>query len=230
MDKNLKEDTRMKKIHITALISYIAITVMVSSCGGNRNPARTYMPDMGPSRAYETYAMHDTVLFTTESKMRGGNIIFYNSMPVPGTIKRGELYPYTISNDSIGYKLSASVVSPLTDTLDMASLAEAGRLYNINCGICHGDKAGGNGPLATSGQIGAVANLASGEKAALSDGTMFHVITYGKGQMGSYAAQLNSKQRWEVIQYIRSLQKGGTTTTSDSSAAKKSTDSAAVAK
>jgi mono/diheme cytochrome c family protein len=41
---------------------------------------------------------------------------------------------------------------------------------------------------------------------AMPEGTMFHSATYGKGQMGSYASQLNTRQRWEVITYIKSKQ------------------------
>jgi hypothetical protein len=44
---------------------------------------------------------------------------------------------------------------------------------------------------------------------------MYHVITYGKGQMGSYASQLFPEQRWWVINYMRSKQ--GPLTGSDSS-------------
>ena len=40
----------------------------------------------------------------------------------------------------------------------------------------------------------------------MADGTMFHSITYGKNNMGSYASQLDRKQRWMVIKYIRTLQ------------------------
>jgi hypothetical protein len=42
------------------------------------------------------------------------------------------------------------------------------------------------------------------------DGQMFYSITYGKNLMGSYASQLNSTQRWQVIAYIRSKQGGQT--------------------
>ena len=42
--------------------------------------------------------------------------------------------------------------------------------------------------------------------ANMPDGQMFYSITYGKGQMGSYASQLSTKQRWEVIAYIKSKQ------------------------
>jgi mono/diheme cytochrome c family protein len=49
---------------------------------------------------------------------------------------------------------------------------------------------------------------------------MFYVTTYGKNLMGSYASQLSSAQRWQVISYIRSKQKGaGTATATTSSAA-----------
>ena len=37
------------------------------------------------------------------------------------------------------------------------------------------------------------------------DGTMFHVMTYGKNNMGSYASQLSREQRWRIVQYIRTL-------------------------
>jgi hypothetical protein len=40
----------------------------------------------------------------------------------------------------------------------------------------------------------------------MADGTMFHSITYGKNNMGSYASQLDRKQRWMVVKYIRTLQ------------------------
>ena len=61
---------------------------------------------------------------------------------------------------------------------------------------------------------------------ALPVGTMYYSITYGKGQMGSYASQLTPKQRWEVIAFIRKKQgvSAGTSATApkaDSTAAAK---------
>jgi mono/diheme cytochrome c family protein len=40
----------------------------------------------------------------------------------------------------------------------------------------------------------------------MTDGTMFHSLTYGKNNMGSYASQLSREQRWMIIKYIRTLQ------------------------
>jgi len=197
--------------------------MVLNSCGSKQSPGHSYMPDMGESRAYETYDMHDTARFTTDAARRGGTTIYYNSMPVPGTLRRGDMFPYDMANDSNGYKMSAAVQNPLIDSLDIAGMNEAGRLYNINCAICHGTTAGGNGPLATAGHIGGVANLTLPNYVAMTDGTMFHSITFGKGVMGSYASQLNKQQRWEIIKYIRTLQSGKGGAKTDSTAAKGAT-------
>jgi hypothetical protein len=61
---------------------------------------------------------------------------------------------------------------------------------------------------------------------------MYHVIMYGKGQMGSYASQLKAAERWWVINYIRQKQGGGktaTTATTDTAAAGGTTAPAANA-
>ena len=194
----------MKKVNIISLVAIVLFATAISSCNGKRNPGRVYMPDMGYSQAYETYAGHDTMFQTTNMYHKGGNQFFYNSMPVAGTIKRGELHPYTMTNDTVGYARSATVKNPM-DTIRF-SMAEAARLYNINCGICHGDKGAGNGPIAAGGFVGGVANLTLPLYVSMADGTMFHSITYGRNLMGSYAAQLSREQRWMVVKYIRTLQ------------------------
>ena len=38
---------------------------------------------MAYSRAYETYAQRDSMMFTTDPARKGGNMIFYNNMPLP---------------------------------------------------------------------------------------------------------------------------------------------------
>ena len=49
-------------------------------------------------------------------------------------------------------------------------------------------------------------NLTSAVYVSMADGTMYHSLNYGKNLMGSYASQLNRKQRWQIVQYIRTLQ------------------------
>ncbi len=218
----------MKKIAIIT-IGALAVITSVSSCTSKRDPGRIYMPDMTYSRAYETYAERDSSDFTTNIYNKGGNKIFYNSIPVAGSIKRGELFPYPLSNDSNGYKMSATIQNPFQGSLSAAELEESGRLYNINCGICHGEGAAGNGPMSTGGKIGGIANLTLPNYVAMADGTMFHVVEYGKGVMGSYASQLSREQRWKIIKYIRTLQAGDEPVTDSTGGAAKPKDSTAIA-
>src|SRR5882724_7107623 len=126
----------MKKLSI---IVVIAMVVFVWSCSDVRTePGRVYMPDMAYSRAYETYAPIDTL------EKQG---IHYNARPVPGTIKRGSLFPFTIAKDKTGdttnYALSKQVQDPIP-ALDGGQMKEAERLYLVNCGVCHGMKLDGN--------------------------------------------------------------------------------------
>ena len=177
----------------------VVLMIALISCDRTRrNPGRAYMPDMVYSTAYETYA-------STERLEKKG--VHYTGRPVEGTIARGDMMPYRLKNDTLDYKQSAIVKNPLIP--ESIQMKEAERLYLVNCGICHGAKLDGNGPLFNGGEgpyTAAPKDFTSAEMKAMAEGTMFHAVTYGKGQMGSYASQLNTKQRWEVIAYIKSKQ------------------------
>jgi mono/diheme cytochrome c family protein len=197
----------MKRIKLLTAILILA-TVVFSSCGDDkRTPGKIYMPDMAYSRAVETYTLLDSAKFT-DNPANLGKEIFYNRRPVDGTIGVGEMFPYTLTDDSAGYAMSAQIKNPLPPLTGKDSV-ETARLFNINCAICHGAKGVADGPLSTSGKVGAVANLTTDAYNKMADGTMFHSITYGRknvGMMGSYASQLNRKQRWQIVQYVRMLQ------------------------
>lgn len=195
----------MKRTSIITIFSVVAVMISVVSCSDvKRKPNKIYMPDMAYSRAYETYSV--TQEQVDEMAKQG---IHYSNMPVSGTIARDEELPYHLKNDSAGYIQSAQVKNPLPP-LTANEMSEARRLFNINCAICHGEKLDGNGPLYKGGSgpyAAAPAALAINPKyIAMAEGTMFHSITYGKNMMGSYASQLSRKQRWMIIQYIKSKQ------------------------
>jgi mono/diheme cytochrome c family protein len=119
----------MKKLSI---ISVLVFTVAIVGCKDKRTPGRVYMPDMAYSRAYETYLNTDNL---------DSHGIHYTRMPVPGTIKRGELFPFPlakdITGDSTNYIAAKQIANPLP-SLKADELKEAERLYLVNCGICHG--------------------------------------------------------------------------------------------
>ena len=203
---------KMKKLfYISSL--FVAIAITSCSDNGNRNPHNVYMPDMAYSRAYETYAYRDSAVFTTNEAERGQKI-FYNNLPVSGSIARGEEMPFSLTKDIAGdttnYTKSKEVKSPV-DTMTGAQLVESERLYLINCGICHGKALDGNGPLYKGGEGPFAAKPATlvgdAKYEAMPEGQMFYSVAYGKGQMGSYASQLTRRQRWEIIAFIKHKQK-----------------------
>ncbi|MEO6314977.1 MAG: cytochrome c [Chitinophagaceae bacterium] len=193
----------MKKLSIIAIVT--AGIILAQSCSDvQRKPSRVYMPDMAYSVAVETYSDH--------SRLNDSNI-FYNASPVQGTVKReeGVLIHYEILKDTTGtYNTSASLKNPLP-AMDTAQKIEAERLYLVNCGVCHGQKLDGNGPLYKDGSgpyPAKPANLSGSDAkyVAMAEGTMFHSVTYGKNLMGSYASQVSPRQRWMIISYIKGKQ------------------------
>jgi len=210
----------MKKFVLIASCAAMGI-VFVSCNKVRRNTGRAYMPDMYYSRAYETYS--STEALDKENAM-------FNGMPVAGTIARGDMFPYALKNDSAGYAQSAFVKNPLDAETLNSTISEAERLYLVNCGICHGSKLDGNGPLWKGGDgpfPSAPKNFMADDMKSMAEGTMFHSVTYGKNMMGSYASQLSPKQRWMVIAYIKSNQGGGIKTV-DSKSLNAKSDSATV--
>ena len=41
----------------------------------------------------------------------------------------------------------------------------------------------------------------------LSDGKIYHTITYGYNAMGAHASLLTPEERWQVVMYVHELQK-----------------------
>jgi len=209
----------MKKLSVISLV-LLSVLILVSCSDVKRSRGKEYMPDMGYSRAYETYAPHDNLTL---------NHINYTAMPVPGTIKRGEVFPFSIpkdkEGDSVNYIASRQVVNPIP-ALDSPQLKEAERMYLINCGICHGTALDGNGPLYNGGNgpySAAPKNLVGDAVVSvMPEGQIFYSVTYGKGQMGPYSSQLSTSQRWKIVHYVKSKQlaaKGGAATSAGGASA-----------
>lgn len=223
--KDHQSDQMKKAVIIVAAITAVVLT----ACSfGDKKPHRVYMPDMAYSRAVETYSSLDTL------HKQG---IYYNAMPVKGTIKRGEVFPFPIEmdkgGDSTNYVLSRQVANPLP-ALDPNQMREAERLYLVNCGICHGTALDGNGPLYKDGAgpyAAAPKNLVADPVVSkMPDGQLFYSITYGKNAMGSYASQLSTTQRWMVIHYINSKRNPATPATPAAGAATPDSATAAAKK
>jgi mono/diheme cytochrome c family protein len=88
---------------------------------------------------------------------------------------------------------------------DDASIARGAELYNINCKMCHGQTAEGNGPIAAF-LANKPANLTSPVVQSKSDGSIFLTITNGvAGKMPALNENFTVPERWDLVNFIRTL-------------------------
>lgn len=178
-------------MRIVYKIVIIIIALFFNSCKNNEYPNYEYMPNMYESTGYETYAE---------------NMLFENGQaalnPVDATIPRGHsLYQYEDSNS--GYELAKNnLQNPLED--DEINMSKAKELYEIYCGVCHGNKGDGQGILMKREKILGIPSYAD-QGRDITEGSVYHVIYYGRNTMGSHANQLNENERWLVTSYVMKL-------------------------
>lgn len=138
-----------------------------------------------------------------------------------GTVPRKESWyrkeafvPYHLENTFEGYEASVNILNPLSNeaTNDAgincteASFQRGKETYEIFCIVCHGANGKGQGSLVSKGALAPPPAYNSAALKELPAGKMYHTLTYGKNNMGSYASQLSPQQRWEVICYIQKFQ------------------------
>jgi Cytochrome C oxidase, cbb3-type, subunit III len=182
----------MKSLYKIALL--VSISMLVSSCKDNLNPNYQYFPNMYESVAYETYAESDA--FKSPTGLAGKE----GQLPPTGSLKRG-FVPYDYPNTNEGYLASkVSLKSPMNPTTIDSEKAK--ELYEIYCAICHGNAGNGKGKLVEREKI---LGVPSYKDRVITEGSVFHVMTYGLNSMGSYANQLNTQERWMVANYVMQL-------------------------
>jgi mono/diheme cytochrome c family protein len=209
---------------IIKLVPVLAVAVMFASCdrAGKDHTGRIYMPDMTYSNAYETYATSPIATpegNNMEARKPVEGTIPYGYIPNDPKVKTNSalLMSYVIKNhyshdldkqDAERVRAGAEIQDPIEHSAE--NLAEGKRLYDINCTPCHGEKGEGNGQLIElpGGGDGPFTSRPQPYKTLLpplKDGSIFYSVSYGKNMMGGYGFQLDVKERWQVIHYIKSL-------------------------
>lgn len=170
---------------------FLSVVLLLTSCGNKRERKVQYMADtdMYTSVPYDTYSE---------------NPVFKNGisaqLPVEGTVSRSTVV-YEYPNNEEGYQnAKLNLKSPIP--VNEKNLKKGAELYNIYCAICHGTKGDGMGPLVTNEKFLGVPNYKDRD---ITEGSIYHVIMYGRNMMGSHASQLTEKERWQVVQYVQKL-------------------------
>lgn len=143
----------------------------------------------------------DAVKYTLEMMDKYGEDVFAPNGYVP--------YYFEDSDTGRAQATSELLYNPFPITAE--GIANGKELYNIYCGICHGEKGDGEGYLASDDNpnkkfLAVPKNLLLPEYIESSNGRYYHSIMYGINVMGGYSDKLSYEERWQVIHYIRSLQ------------------------
>jgi cytochrome c553 len=176
----------------------VAASIVTTSCNDKRSPGWEYAPNM-----------YEKIAFDPDQKNPNFKDGKTAQLPPAGTTPVGFTrfdYPKTTE----GYEqASIEVKSILFNT--SKNIEEGKALYTTFCSPCHGLTGQGDGTVTKHGfppppSYSKGQSSRGGAMKDLTDGKIYHTITYGLNAMGSYASQLSPEERWKVIMYVHHLQ------------------------
>ena len=179
----------LKQYQIIFIILVLGLTSCIRS---SKKPGRQYMADMVSSIPYDAGSPNPI--------FKDGKT---NQLAPAGSIARGKyLYPLA---DTEYAKAATAITDPFIFTKEEIA-GEGKHLFTVNCAICHGEKGNGQGHLVEINKFPPPPSYLTEPLLSKPEGQRYHTLMYGKGMMGSYASQLNHRERWLVLSYVRSLQ------------------------
>lgn len=130
---------------------------------------------------------------------------------IEGTIARGQL-----EDDPLLYtgKVNGQEVDQFPFAITEKDLARGRERFNIFCAPCHSELGDGNGMIVQRG-FKKPTSYFDPRLMKAPVGHFFSVMTYGRGAMPDYSAQVPVADRWRIAAYIRALQLSQTANGSD---------------
>ena len=211
-------------------------SALLAGCGAQGdNPGTEYAPNMYHPVSYEPYReirewdagrWVTSIEYPEYGDHEKGHAEYFSSnlfnphdmnmrTPPANTVKRNEngWLPYRLPNDSTGLRMANRLQSPFSETPEVVAAGKA--LYEMYCDHCHGPKGAGDGKVATGVTVdgqekSAYAGVPSYQSDALrniTEGHIFHVITYGKNLMWPHGSQITPDDRWKIAKYVKTLQR-----------------------
>jgi mono/diheme cytochrome c family protein len=184
-----------RMINIGLLTGLAAVVVLNLIFGINPGePNVEFLPDMAHSVSYQSYAANPN--FSNGKTLQA---------PVDATIPRGQMPLHFGASAEEALRAGKELKNPVGDS-DQRAKQVGPNLYANHCQVCHGLEGKGDGPVTLRG-VPPPPSLLAQKAMEMPDGQMFHVLTYGQGNMASYATHLTVEERWNAIGHIRGMQK-----------------------
>lgn len=132
-----------------------------------------------------------------------------------GTIAQGQLRQDAHFFEG---KVNGEFVKEFPMPVDRPLLDRGRERFDIFCSVCHGKTGEGDGMVVQRG-FPAPPSYHIDRLREAPAGYFYDVITNGFGRMYGYAAEIEPRDRWAIVAYVRALQKSQNTSAGELSAA-----------
>jgi mono/diheme cytochrome c family protein/predicted small lipoprotein YifL len=133
-------------------------------------------------------------------------------MPVPGTVSHDEFRDN--SEYYFGKNAKGEFVAKTPISVTMQNLKRGQERFNIYCSPCHSRVGDGKGIMVSRGYP-PPPTYHSDRLIKIQDGYIFDVISNGLQNMPSYRHQIPVADRWDIVLYVRALQRSENATIND---------------
>ena len=199
----------MEKKIITLI--YLSFLLVFFSCRGkitekepiHLNPNMYFQPKL---------TAQDKPLLPPEGTIPYGRSIKSNSLEREQFLKEDTKYYF--GKNSKGQYVK---IAPIE--INKKSLKRGQERFNIYCAVCHDQAGTGNG-IVIQRNVGMpkppdLARSLATKSEFFHDGRLFEVITEGIRNMPGYKTQISPEDRWNIVLYLRALQKSRNATLKD---------------
>ena len=179
------------KLSLT-LLSLVLFTVLTSCSGGRNSTGYSVINDMKYSVAAEAFTPNKIFPNGQTMQVAPAHTIARGQMPHP---KNADGSPIQYSENPFEYDEYAQYRGKM--------------MYEVNCMPCHGADGKGNGTVVEKGFpkppsfAGRAWRKGNDNDYDYNQGWIYNMITFGRGNMSSYAQQLSVEDRWAVSEYVR---------------------------
>lgn len=85
------------------------------------------------------------------------------------------------------------------------SVQQGAKLYREHCLVCHGEQGDGQAPWREKLSVTPASFAERRMMSRMTDGEIFWKMSKGRDQMPAFKDKLSERQRWHVVNYLRTL-------------------------